>query len=80
MKCVFCGKGELKEQIVEKKISVENDVVIVSIKADVCDYCGEQYFDAKTVERLEELEEQMKQKKIEIPVIGKVRKVQAPFI
>jgi len=64
-KCALCG-GEVKSEKVEKVIRVENDVVIVSIDAEVCQRCGEAYYTPKTVEKLQEMRKEMLQKFREI--------------
>ena len=37
--------GQLKRELVKTQI---DDVVITDVLADVCERCGEQYFDTKT--------------------------------
>ncbi len=59
-KCALCG-GDIKSGKVEKVIRVENDVVIVSVDAEVCQQCGEAYYTPKTVEKLQEMRKELKE-------------------
>jgi len=58
-KCALCG-GAVKPQKVEKVMRVENNVVIVSVEAEVCQQCGEAYYTPKTVEKLQEMRKELK--------------------
>jgi len=40
---------------------VENNVVIVSVDAEVCQQCGEAYYTPKTVEKLQEMRKKLKE-------------------
>ena len=59
-KCALCG-GDVKPRKVEKVIRVGNDVVIVSVDAEVCQQCGEAYYTPKTVEKLQEMRKKLKE-------------------
>ena len=54
--CYFCGKGSLVERKVEHIMKKNgNRYIFTEVPANVCEFCGEKYFDAKVVEGLEEL-------------------------
>ncbi len=59
-KCALCG-GDIRPEKVEKVIRIENNVVIVSIDAEVCQQCGEAYYTPKTVEKLQEMRGKLKE-------------------
>ena len=59
-KCALCG-GDIRQGKVEKVIRVENNVVIVSVDAEVCQQCGEAYYTPKTVEKLQEMRKKLKE-------------------
>ena len=50
MKCAMCGKGNLKEKMVDYK---EFGVSLGKYKADVCAKCGEVFFDSETARKIQ---------------------------
>lgn len=50
MKCIMCGKGDLKEKIVEYK---EFGVSLGRFKGEVCSSCGESFFDSSVGKRMQ---------------------------
>ncbi len=75
MKCVICSGEDVKEKEVEEEIRVGNDIVLVPVKVMVCMSCGERYYDRRTMKRLEEVEDKIEKKRLEVEPIGKVLKV-----
>jgi YgiT-type zinc finger domain-containing protein len=68
-KCYFCHGGP----VVSKKVNVHRYVKghLVEIKdvpCDVCEQCGEKYFDAQTIRHLENIVKQKAREYIEVPV------------
>ena len=55
MKCVLCGGKTSKKTIPYKEL----DVLFGEFPADVCDNCGEQYFDEKTVDKIQQKSKQL---------------------
>lgn len=51
-KCALCN-GKLKEKIIDYEVYGKS---IGKFKADVCESCGEQWFDEKTALKIEEAE------------------------
>jgi len=50
MKCIMCTGNTLKKQVEYK----EFDVSLGEFKADVCEKCGETYFDEATAEKIQQ--------------------------
>lgn len=53
MKCVVCKHGETKPGVAT--ITLERDaltLVVKGVPAEVCENCGEEYFDEQTTRRL----------------------------
>lgn len=75
MKCVICNGGDIKEKEVEEEIRVGNDIVLVPLKVMVCMSCGERYYNRRTMKMLEEVEDKMEKKILEVEPIGKVLRV-----
>ena len=59
-KCLNCGIGTTKIKDVQKILSMNTDTVLINVKAEVCDHCGERYFDPETVRYFEELKLELK--------------------
>ena len=72
MKCVICGSQDIKEKIVDEEIKLENDLVMVSINTLVCTSCGERYYNRQTLKKLEDIEEELKNKRVKLKVIGSI--------
>jgi len=75
MKCVICGGENIKEKEVEEEIRVGNDIVLVPVRVMVCMSCSERYYDRRTMKMLEEVEDKIEKKRVEVEPIGKVLKV-----
>ena len=75
MRCPICDKGSLKK----KKVVVEKYGTVIGVfSADACSSCGEQIFDSKTAERIED-----KIKKLGLwglPVQSRIYKVGGNFV
>lgn len=53
MKCPLCRNGELGSGTADATMSHQGVTVVVrGVPADVCDNCGEEYFDADVTQRL----------------------------
>lgn len=75
MKCVICHSPDIQEQDVEETIHVDDDIVFVPIRVLVCQNCGERYYDRKIMQRLETLEQQVRDKEIPLQTVGAVRRL-----
>ena len=72
MKCVICHGDDIKMMEVKEEFVVGNDIVYIPIKVPVCRNCGERYYDRRTMQFLEEIEEKLKKKQVESKEVGKV--------
>ncbi len=72
MKCVICHGDEIEVRQVKEECVVGNDIVYVPIKVPVCKSCGERYYDRRTMEFLEGIEEKLEKRELELKEIGKV--------
>jgi len=75
MKCVICKGEDIEEKEVEEEIRAGNDVILVPVKVMVCTSCGERYYDRKTMKMLEEIEDKIEKKCLEVETVGKVLKI-----
>ena len=74
-KCVFCGNIHFSKKKVQYLYRNNGDFIIINdVPAVVCDYCGEQYFEGRDIENIENLYQEFKIdknkiiRKLEIPV------------
>ncbi|MBI3797082.1 MAG: YgiT-type zinc finger protein [Deltaproteobacteria bacterium] len=72
MKCIVCHGEDIQVTEVKEEIKVDNDIVYVSIQTPVCRVCGERYYDRRTIQFLEEVEEKLKQGRSGLQEVGKV--------
>ncbi len=75
MKCVICQSPDVVEKKVEEEIRINSDIALYSIKTQVCNNCGERYYDRETMALLEEVKDKLKKKKLDLQVVGKVLRV-----
>lgn len=74
MRCVICSSPDIEKKRVEEAVRLENDVVLFPIEVLVCLNCGERYYDRRTVKLLEEVEEEIKAKRMDLQAVGRVLK------
>ena len=72
MKCVICHGDDIKMMEVKEEFVVGNDIIYIPIRVPVCRNCGERYYDRRTMLFLEEIEEKLKKKQVELKEVGKV--------
>ncbi|MCB1193881.1 MAG: YgiT-type zinc finger protein [Leptospiraceae bacterium] len=61
-RCIHCGIGKTTIKNVEKILSFNNNTVLVNINAEVCDHCGERYYEPETVRYFERIKKELKSK------------------
>ena len=70
MDCYMC-KGEVIEKKVNYMVDLENTIIIIKgVPAKVCTDCGEQYFDDKTSENIENIVNKLKDLSTEVTIIN----------
>lgn len=72
MKCIICRGSDIVKKSVEEEMRVETDILLIPIEVLVCRNCGERYYDRKTMQALEEVRSQLREKKLEVEDVGKV--------
>ena len=58
--CLICGIGSTKIKDVQKIVALNNDTVLINVKAEVCDHCGERFYDSETVRLFEKIKMELK--------------------
>ncbi|MDP2681672.1 MAG: YgiT-type zinc finger protein [Deltaproteobacteria bacterium] len=72
MKCVICKNEDIVKKRVEEEIKKGKDVIFVPVETLVCQNCGERYYDRRTIQFLEGIEEKVKKKEVNLETVGKV--------
>ncbi len=72
MKCIICHGDNIKVTDVKEEFTLGNDVVHISVKVPVCQTCGERYYDRRTMQFLEEIEERFKKQRVKLKEVGKI--------
>ena len=75
MKCVICHSSDIEEKTVNEIFWVEENVVLVPCRVQVCNNCGEWYYDRRMTRRLEEIEKQLESKRLALETVGQVLKL-----
>jgi YgiT-type zinc finger domain-containing protein len=75
MKCVICNSQDITRRKVEEEIRKNSDVILVPIEVLVCEGCGERYYDRRTMKRLEDIEQSIKEKRASLQKVGRVLRV-----
>ncbi len=69
-------KGDLEEKKVNYIVDLEKTIIIIKgVPAKVCKQCGEQYFDDKTSENIENIVNQLKKLPMEVSIVNYTEKV-----
>jgi YgiT-type zinc finger domain-containing protein len=58
--CIHCGIGKTQIKMVDKILSSNNNTAIVKVNAEVCEHCGERYYDPETVRYFERIRKELK--------------------
>ena len=72
MKCVVCHGEQIEVRKVIEEISSGSDVVRFEVNVPVCRTCGERYYDKRTMQLLEQMEESVRRGDAELKAVGRV--------
>lgn len=75
MKCIICKSEDIIKKKVEEEIKRGKDVIFIPLETLVCQNCGERYYDRRTIQFLEGIEEKVKREDVNLETVGKVLKV-----
>jgi len=77
MKCVVCKGSDIEPETVDEQIRTERDIILVPINILVCSNCGERYYDRKTLRKIEEIRNKLKNNQLDVEEVGKVMRAYA---
>ena len=72
MRCVICHGDKIETMETKEEFVVGNDIVYAPIRVPVCKNCGERYYDRRTMQFLEDVEQKLGRKQGELKEVGKV--------
>ncbi|MBI4590586.1 MAG: YgiT-type zinc finger protein [Candidatus Rokubacteria bacterium] len=75
MKCVICKTGEVQPATVQAELKIGRDRILVSVRTEACQQCGEPYYSAETLQYLERVREDFARKAITPGSVGTVYQV-----
>ena len=77
MKCVVCNGSNIQTKRVDEQIRAGENIVLVQMDTLVCETCGERYFNKKTMKKIENVREQLRDHKLKVKEVGKVMRAVA---
>lgn len=75
MKCVICKSSSIERGEIEAEIKLGLDRLLVSLWAERCSECGEAYYSADDLRKLERLREDFARNAIRPDSVGRVYKL-----
>jgi YgiT-type zinc finger domain-containing protein len=75
MKCIICHSTDISLRRVDEQLSRAADVILVPVEVLVCNNCGERYYDRRTMQRLEEIEDAVNVGRLSLERVGEVLRV-----
>ena len=75
MKCLICHSTDISLRRVNEQLSRGADMILVPVEVLVCNNCGERYYDRRTMQRLEEIEDAVNADRLFLERVGEVLRV-----
>lgn len=72
MKCVICKGDDIRSTEVKEELTSGTDIVYITITIPVCRTCGERYYDLRTMRKLEEATQKLRNNQLNVRPIGRV--------
>ena len=72
MKCVVCHGEQIEVRQVVEEVAKGCDVVRFEVTVPVCRTCGERYYDKRTMQVLEQMEESVRRGDAGLKTVGRV--------
>ncbi len=75
MKCLICHSTDISLRRVNEQLFHGTDMILVPVEVLVCSNCGERYYDRRTMQRLEEVEQATNTGHLLLERVGEVFRV-----
>ena len=80
MKCIICHSTDISVRRVNEQLSQGEDMILIPMEVLVCNNCGERYYDRRTMQRLEEIEDAVNAGRVSLERVGEVLRVKQELI
>jgi YgiT-type zinc finger domain-containing protein len=80
MKCIICHRTDISVRRVNEQLSRGEDMILIPVEVLVCNNCGERYYDRRTMQRLEEIEDAVNAGRVSLERVGEVLRVKQELI
>lgn len=80
MKCIICHSTDISLRRVNEQLSRGEDVILIPVEVLVCNNCGERYYDRRTMQRLEEIEDAINAGRVSLERVGEVLRMKQELI
>jgi YgiT-type zinc finger domain-containing protein len=80
MKCIICHSTDISLRRVNEQLSRGQDVILVPVDVLVCNNCGERYYDRRTMQKLEEIEDAVNAGHVSLERVGEVMRVRPELV
>lgn len=80
MKCIICHSTDISLRRVNEQLSRGEDVILIPVEVLVCSNCGERYYDRRTMQRLEEIEDAINAGRVSLERVGEVLRMKQELI
>lgn len=75
MRCIICHSTDISVRRVNEQLARGEDMVLVPVEVPVCNNCGERYYDRRTMQRLEEIEDAIDAGRVSLERVGEVLRI-----
>lgn len=75
MRCIICHSTDISVRRVNEQLARGEDMVLVPVEVLVCNNCGERYYDRRTMQRLEEIEDAIDAGRVSLERVGEVLRI-----
>jgi len=80
MKCIICHSTDISMRRVNEQLSRGEDMILVPVEVLVCNNCGERYYDRRTMQQLEEIEDAVNAGRVSLERVGEVLRVSQEMV
>jgi len=80
MKCIICHSTDISVRRVNEQLSRGEDMILIPVEVLACNNCGERYYDRRTMQRLEEIEDAVNAGRVSLERVGEVLRVKRELV
>jgi YgiT-type zinc finger domain-containing protein len=80
VKCIICHSTDISVRCVNEQLSRGEDMILIPVEVLVCNNCGERYYDRRTMQRLEEIEDAVNAGRVSLERVGEVLRVKQELV